>query len=116
MLARKRCRWVKRVMYSHSIDPALRVCMNASDEELELVRKVVGIYDQKYVAQYLNGISHGDWCRETINRWLNGKASPKLSHAEYVALEKLVPSAASKSEHTFDFIDLFAGIGGLRRG
>jgi DNA (cytosine-5)-methyltransferase 1 len=90
--------------------------MNASDEELELVRRVVGIYDQKYVAQYLAAVSRGDWCRETINRWLNGKASPKLSHAEFVALEKLIPAPLSSADYTFDFIDLFAGIGGLRRG
>jgi DNA (cytosine-5)-methyltransferase 1 len=46
-----------------------------------------------------------------------GKCSPKLSHAEYIYLEELLPKAVvSESEHAFDFIDLFAGIGGIRRG
>jgi DNA-methyltransferase (dcm) len=89
--------------------------MQQSDEELDLVRQVVSIYDQKFVADYLRSVSKADWCRETINRWLNGKAAPKLSHAEFVALRKLLPQPP-KTEHKFDFIDLFAGIGGLRRG
>ncbi|QWT20140.1 DNA (cytosine-5-)-methyltransferase [Bacillus sp. NP157] len=90
--------------------------MNPSEEELDLVRRVVGVYDQKFVAEFLSSVSRGDWCRETINRWLNGKASPKLSHAEFVALKNLLPTPPERTEHTFDFIDLFAGIGGLRRG
>jgi DNA (cytosine-5)-methyltransferase 1 len=91
--------------------------MDAKDEELALLRKVLEVYDQKYVAEYLNGISPKDWCRETINRWLNGKASPKLSHHEFQQLERLLPAPpAANVAYDFDFIDLFAGIGGIRRG
>lgn len=91
--------------------------MDEKGEELALLRKVLEIYDQKYVAAYLNSISPKDWCRETINRWLNGKASPKLSHHEFKQLQKLLPEPpADDASYEFDFIDLFAGIGGIRRG
>src|SRR5690606_8332024 len=91
--------------------------MNEKNEDLELLRKVLEVYDQKYVAAYLNSISPKDWCRETINRWLNGKASPKLSHHEFKQLQRLLPEPpAADTNYEFDFIDLFAGIGGIRRG
>ncbi|WP_217703420.1 MULTISPECIES: DNA (cytosine-5-)-methyltransferase [Oxalobacteraceae] len=91
--------------------------MNSKDEELSLLKSVLEIYDQKYIAEYLNRISPTDWCRETINRWLNGKASPKLSHNEFEELQRLLPQPPSaKTKYDFDFIDLFAGIGGIRLG
>lgn len=91
--------------------------MNAQHEELDLVRKVLEIYDQKYVASYLNEVAGGSWSRESLNRWLNGKAPlAGLRHAEYCALEKLLPQPPASVSYDFDFIDLFAGIGGIRRG
>lgn len=91
--------------------------MRAQDDELSLLKQVLEIYDQKYVAEFLNKVSPKDWCRETINRWLNGKASPRLSHTEFCELQKLLPQALAKNKkYDFDFIDLFAGIGGIRRG
>ena len=86
-------------------------------EDLDLIRKLLEIYDQKTIAEYLNKVTPGVWCRETINRWLNGKASPSLSHREYTALMDLLPSPPLNHPlYDFDFIDLFAGIGGIRRG
>lgn len=91
--------------------------MDPREEELALLKRVLEIYDQKYVAEYLSNVAPGAWCRETINRWLNGKASPRLGHAEYCALEELLPKPpAHHPNYDFDFIDLFAGIGGIRRG
>ncbi|MCD9122289.1 DNA (cytosine-5-)-methyltransferase [Cupriavidus sp. UGS-1] len=86
-----------------------------SDDDLTLVKRVLEIYDQKKVAELLNEASPGHWCRETINRWVKGKASPKLSHAEYGRLESLLP-ARKVLDPDFTFIDLFAGIGGIRKG
>lgn len=86
-------------------------------DDLELVRRVLEVYDQKRVADVLNSASPDSWCRETINRWINGKASPKLNRRESVALQALLPKTPTKvSQPEFDFIDLFAGIGGIRRG
>lgn len=86
-------------------------------EDLALLKSLLEIYDQKFIGGYLNEVSPGDWCRETINRWLNDKASPRLSHHELEALKKLLPDPPARNHtYEFDFIDLFAGIGGIRRG
>ncbi|MDR6485203.1 DNA (cytosine-5-)-methyltransferase [Paraburkholderia terricola] len=90
--------------------------MQKTNDELALVRKALEIYDQKYLAEYLNMGGDGSWCRETLNRWVNGKASLRLSHAEFCALQDLLPKPPKSQKADFDFIDLFAGIGGIRRG
>lgn len=91
--------------------------MESTQDDLSLIRKLLEIYDQKFIGEYLNNISPGSWCRETINRWLKGKASPKLSHYEYESLQSLFPKPpANHPNYDFKFIDLFAGIGGIRKG
>lgn len=91
--------------------------MAPDNDGLKLLKKALEIYDQKYIAEYLNRESPDSWNREKINRWLSGKASPRLSHHEYEHLEALLPKPpASHPHYDFDFIDLFAGIGGIRRG
>lgn len=84
--------------------------------DLELLKQVLEIYDQKFVAEYLNKLGADNWCRESINRWLNGKSQQKLSHAEFEHLKTLLPPAPDSDKHDFTFIDLFAGIGGIRKG
>ena len=91
--------------------------MDQQKENLELLKTLLQIYDQKFIGEYLNRVSPEAWCRETINRWLNGRLSPKLSRHEYDALHMLLPiPPANHPDYDFDFIDLFAGIGGIRRG
>lgn len=91
--------------------------MIQQSDELNLLKQALESYDQKFIAEHLNEVSPGSWSRETINRWVGGKCNPKLSHAEYVHLQTLLPKAPAKSRtYDFDFIDLFAGIGGIRRG
>lgn len=83
----------------------------------DLIEKLLEIYDQKFIGEYLNKFSPGHWCRETINRWLKGKAAPILSKAEYEHLQKLFPvENVTLKTADFRFIDLFAGIGGIRKG
>ena len=85
--------------------------------EIELLKQVLEIYDQKAVADHLNQVSPSSWSRETINRWVKGKCNPKLSHGEYLHLQALLPQPPkSISQFDFKFIDLFAGIGGIRSG
>lgn len=85
--------------------------------DLELISKLLEIYDQTYLADYLNQIPKNKWTRETINRWIKGKASPKLSKAEYDHLVALLPKPKVTPDNCeFTFIDLFAGIGGIRKG
>lgn len=91
--------------------------MTYEQVDLELINKLLEIYDQKYLGEYLNQVSPGQWCRETINRWLKGKASPRLSHREFEMLQELFPKPpVNHPNYEFDFVDLFAGIGGIRRG
>jgi DNA (cytosine-5)-methyltransferase 1 len=99
------------------IRPSDVLPMKSRKDDLALVTELLEIYDQKYLGSYLNQVSPGQWCRETINRWVKGKASPQLSYYEHEALNRLLPSPpANHQKHDFDFIDLFAGIGGIRRG
>ncbi len=84
-------------------------------EELNLLKKLLKVYDQKKIASYLEAVGDDVWSREKINRWLNGKISAKLSLKEYGELLKLLPPAEVVDESDFSFIDLFAGIGGLRK-
>ena len=84
--------------------------MEQQAEDLELLQKVLEIYDQKQIANYLNELGQDNWNRETINRWLKGKSQPKLSHAEFEHLKSLLPSPPVSDEHDFTFIDLFHAI------
>ncbi|PLX68798.1 MAG: DNA (cytosine-5-)-methyltransferase [Denitrovibrio sp.] len=83
--------------------------------DLVLLNRLLEIYEQRYIAEYLNEIGDDCWNREKINRWLNGKTTTKFSFSEYEALQKLLPKQKVNS-NDFSFIDLFAGIGGIRKG
>ncbi len=99
---------------SHIIPPG--DIMEQQLDDLALLEKVLEIYDQKQIAEHLNSLGQDIWNRETINRWLKGKSKPKLSYAEYEHLKSLIPQAPVTNKHDFTFIDLFAGIGGIRKG
>ncbi|NIY49333.1 DNA cytosine methyltransferase [Cedecea colo] len=88
------------------------------EEELCLLKKVLEIYDQKVVAEVLRAVSGSNWTRETINRWVNGKLTNKrLVDVEIKMLKGMLPSPpAHHGKYAFRFIDLFAGIGGIRSG
>lgn len=86
--------------------------------DTKLITKVLEIYDQKYVAELLRKVGKNEWSRETLNRWINGKCAPKLlTSAEEILLKKMLPEPPEHHpNYTFRFIDLFAGIGGIRKG
>lgn len=88
------------------------------EEELCLLKKVLEIYDQKVVAEVLRAVSGSDWTRETINRWVNGKLTNKrLVEVEMKMLKSLLPTQpVHYAQSRFRFVDLFAGIGGIRSG
>lgn len=88
------------------------------EKDRELISKVLEIYDQKYVAELLRKLGKNEWSRETLNRWINGKCNPKqLTSAEETLLRKMLPEPPEHHpNYTFRFIDLFAGIGGIRKG
>jgi DNA (cytosine-5)-methyltransferase 1 len=91
--------------------------MNKKDQTKQLLSRLLEIYDQKQIAEKLNPVTDNDWCRETINRVLKGKSDKTFDEKEIFFLEGLF----QKKPHHYDspcfrFIDLFAGIGGIRKG
>lgn len=88
------------------------------EEDKALVNQVLESYDQKTVAEILRAVRQSDWTRETLNRWLNGKGVQRsLSQIEVNMLQQMLPKPPAHHPHyKFRFIDLFAGIGGIRKG
>ncbi|MGF6180581.1 DNA (cytosine-5)-methyltransferase 1 [Massilia sp. UYP32] len=104
---------------SHIYSEQAELLMQTNEsEDLLLIRKLLEIYDQKQIAEFLNPQKKVNGrCRETINRWLKGKSSgPALTHSEFEILSALLPQPPKNNGYDFKFIDLFAGIGGIRRG
>lgn len=84
----------------------------------QLLAQVLAIYDQKYVAALLRKAGHNAWRQETLHRWLKGEGSPQpLTADEITLLREILPQPpAHHPNYAFRFIDLFAGIGGIRYG
>ncbi len=81
--------------------------------DFELLTKVASIYSQQAIADEI------DHPREVVNRWLKERTKQPdndwLTFTERLKLEKMLPKP-SNINHEFTFIDLFAGIGGIRYG
>lgn len=88
------------------------------EEHKILVQKLLESYDQKALAEVLRRVGQHDWSREALNRWLNGKEPQRpLSDVEIAMLNEMLPGPPVHHPHyKFRFIDLFAGIGGIRKG
>ncbi|WP_045859702.1 DNA (cytosine-5-)-methyltransferase [Teredinibacter purpureus] len=84
---------------------------NPSD--FDLLTRLSSIYSQQAIADKIN---HP---REVVNRWIKERSRQQdqswLTYNERISLEKMLPSPSTKKEE-FTFIDLFAGIGGIRYG
>jgi len=83
-----------------------------------LLNQVACVYDLKEVAQRLNEATGSDWSKASLNRQINGAVNEcQLNHEEIRYIRSLLPSRpADYDKKFFSFIDLFAGIGGLRSG
>jgi DNA (cytosine-5)-methyltransferase 1 len=84
--------------------------MNAALSPLELLRQVRTRYSQREVANLL------DVDQSTLRRWEVREEVP--SYRADSIRQRILPllTAPANDDHAFTFIDLFAGIGGLRRG
>ncbi|SMF52727.1 DNA (cytosine-5)-methyltransferase 1 [Alteromonadaceae bacterium Bs31] len=81
------------------------------DESFQgLLEKAVHIWKQPETAEHLKVT------RKTVNQWLSNEAEASLVNKKYLSNLKLLLPDRPKGygKRKFDFIDLFAGIGGLR--
>jgi DNA (cytosine-5)-methyltransferase 1 len=78
-----------------------------TDRELRSLRESQGL-SQAELGQ-LTGYSE-----KTIRRWEAGETRPRRLVMEFLRSQQYLPDNATAS--SFSFVDLFAGIGGLRRG
>lgn len=83
-----------------------------------LVRQLLEIYDAKNLASQLDALGEGRWSPAIVKRLLiSDCAGNRLSHREFQYLQNLLPRpSAAHLHYAFRFIDLFAGIGGIRHG
>lgn len=121
--------WVNIVIIIYLFHPEKSSSMIVPDtvNPNEVLEEVLNIYDQKQVAeflnQYLRSVSgkvrdrdQGMWSRESINRLRNRKSAHNLIPSEVAFLRKEILPAKDTRKKDFTFIDLFAGIGGIRKG
>ncbi|EHE7829059.1 DNA cytosine methyltransferase [Salmonella enterica subsp. enterica serovar Mbandaka] len=104
--------------YTHDLETDL----NDVDKTPSLIHKTLltasTIYDLKYLAQVLNDENGSNWSRASLKRQVTCIPEHcELSIADRRYLQTLIPSRpADYEDRHFSFIDLFAGIGGLRSG
>ena len=120
-------------MINHAINPDMKITTQTAvklpswlperrekDEDSpdkKLLERLLETYDRQLIADYLGAIDGRAWCRETISRWMAGKQNAFLTMREYEGLLALLPHAVvTPKTCRFRFIDLFAGIGGIRKG
>lgn len=91
--------------------------MSPESDNLGLLTQVLESYEPKFIAEHLNRVSPGRWTRELLKRCMHGKLPLEFTDKEYEHLRELLPEAPPVDrQYDFDFIDLFAGIGGIRKG
>ncbi|WP_422413789.1 MULTISPECIES: DNA (cytosine-5-)-methyltransferase [unclassified Endozoicomonas] len=93
----------------HKIPRETATYMKPSNKEL--LNKTVEIWGKKNVAEKL-GKHHSE-----ITKWLKLEDGPSLDDKQHHILAGLLPPAPERKKvSSFKFVDLFAGIGGIRKG
>jgi len=87
-----------------------------SQKDFLLIAQVSEIYDPKFIVEMLQKSGNDSWSPERLKKLLKGDEAVHLSVPEAEALKELLPKPFQTEGHDFRFIDLFAGIGGIRRG
>ncbi len=82
--------------------------MNLSNKDL--LEHTVDIWGKKHVAETL-GKHHSE-----VTKWLKLEHGPSFDDFQREILKDLLPQPRLKEPPAFKFIDLFAGIGGIRKG
>lgn len=90
--------------------------MVQKNEDLALLSQVLESYDLKRVIAELDEVSAGRWDRDSLKLLISDKTDQGFSEIEFMKLKELLPEPPPRRKTDFDFIDLFAGIGGIRIG
>ncbi|MGK3144334.1 DNA (cytosine-5-)-methyltransferase [Pantoea sp. C2G6] len=90
----------------------------SSADASELFQQLLAIYSVRDVTNRLQQAGFSGWTPALLNRVRQGKAAlPPLCEAEWHLLQDLLPRRpAHYDDPEFRFVDLFAGIGGIRKG
>lgn len=90
----------------------------AGEDAEALLRQLMTIYDVKTLVAELVSVGEQHWSAAILKRVAAlGRAAERLRPQEVAHLATLLPSPPAHHPHYgFRFIDLFAGIGGIRSG
>jgi DNA-methyltransferase (dcm) len=90
----------------------------AEPDAQALLEHVLEIYDLKTVVAQLNAVGEQHWSPAIVKRVVAlARANTRLGENEYAQLAALLPKPpAHHPDYAFRFVDLFAGIGGIRHG
>lgn len=91
---------------------------SVADDAQTLVMQLMTIYDIKTLVATLIAVGEQHWSPAILKRAVDtGKIRQRLSEREQQRLTQLLPAPpAHHPDYAFRFIDLFAGIGGIRSG
>lgn len=87
-----------------------------SQQDYLLINQVAEIYDLKFLAEQLQRCGDDSWSSDRLKKLLKGNEAVHLAAPEAETLKELLPKPFPTEGDEFRFIDLFAGIGGIRRG
>lgn len=91
--------------------------MSSAIHNSVLFAKALEIYEPRFIAGHLAMLAPGAWTVERVQRCSTDAFAAQLTDAEYRHLQTLFPPSPPPGTWAdFDFIDLFAGIGGMRSG
>lgn len=97
---------------------SLSLAEQAGEDAEALLRQLMTIYDVKTLVAELVSVGEQHWSAAILKRVAAlGRAAERLRPQEVAHLATLLPSPPAHHPHYgFRFIDLFAGIGGIRSG
>lgn len=90
----------------------------AGEEAQALLRQLMAIYDVKTLVAFLLAVGDRHWSPAILKRVASvERAASRITANEYARLATLLPPPpAHHPRYAFRFVDLFAGIGGIRSG
>jgi DNA (cytosine-5)-methyltransferase 1 len=97
---------------------SLSLTEQAGEEAQALLRQLMTIYDVKTLVAELVSVGEQHWSAAILKRVAAlGRAAGRLRPQEIAHLATLLPAPPAHHPHyAFRFVDLFAGIGGIRSG